>query len=405
MPPDPSLRDRFWRDVVVAAGPNHVDPCAIREAVEDMMRNYSLDEVPGFEATPKAEPSFVPDTTKFSSHSAFTPVFSRNPAHTPSSWNCFSTARPIFVGPRRSQRRRKSCPEPRHPDHFPSGSNPGIQANKDHAPMPTHPVPQINNASPWYQQPPLPPWAPHHYVWAYPTGHLAWSPHPQPTPSIPQPLSPWAAISLTGGHPLPGTMPQWTPGTWPPLDWARDVPIRLAPYIIPNPNNAHLPLIDWNVTKHPSTAKRLTPNHVVVAMENILGDHVTHTDAHTIVVTCDVGHMSTLWGPIVVDQSTPVTLRNLFDAIYQYFQVPLTYPEVQYIFKLNPSNYWRMTDAYRIRCRESAALPGWEAKQGYRRADVLGDRRHWWGVWISSRHGRWWLNLGLVNPSHRGPLH
>lgn len=198
-------------------------------------------------------------------------------------------------------------------------------------------------------------------------------------------------------------MSQWTPGTWPPLDWARDVPIRLSPHIIPNPNNAYLPLIDWNVTKHPSTAKRLTPNHVVVDMASIWSHSVTHTDATKIVVTCDVGHMSTLWGPVVVDHSAPVTLRDLFEAIHQYFQVPLTYPEVKYICELHPDNYRLLTDAYYERCRESAALPGWEARQGYKRVDVLGDRKYWWGVWIATRNGTWWLNLGLVNPAHRVP--
>ncbi|KAF8124588.1 hypothetical protein EV363DRAFT_1354012 [Boletus edulis] len=195
-------------------------------------------------------------------------------------------------------------------------------------------------------------------------------------------------------------MPQWAPGTWPPLDWARDVPIRLSPHIIPNPNNAHLPMIGWNVTKHPSMAKRLTPNHVIVDMSSISGDTVTHTKANTIVVTCDVGHMSTLWGPIVIDQSEPVTLRDLFEAIYEYFQIPLTHPEVQYICGLHPSNLRRLTDAYYERCRESVALPGWEARQGLKRADVLGDRKYWWGVWMSSRCGVWWLNLGLMNPVH-----
>jgi len=271
----------------------------------------------------------------------------------------------------------------------------------DHPPNPT---PAGNGVpTPRYYPPPLPPWAPHHYVWEFPTGHLAWSPYPQFNPTIPHSFGPWAATPHTGGHPLPGPMPQWTPGTWPPLDWAHDVPIRLSPHIIPNPNNRHLPLIDWNVTKHPSTAKRLTPNHVVVDMSSIWEHPATHTNARMIVVTCDVGYMSTLWGPVVIDQSGPVTLRDLFEAIYQYFQVPLTYPEVQYICNLHPSNLRRMTDAYYHWCRESFALPGWEAWQGLKRADVLGDRKHWWGVWISSRHGAWWLNLGLMNPAHRVP--
>ena len=128
MPSDFSLRERFWRDVAMAAGHRALDPRAIREAVEDMMRNYHLDEVPGFETVPEAGAPNVPDTNNFAEHSAFAPVFSR-PSGTLSSWGGFNAARPIFVGPRRAPRRRRTCPEPRHPDHFPGGGNPGIQAN------------------------------------------------------------------------------------------------------------------------------------------------------------------------------------------------------------------------------------------------------------------------------------
>ena len=127
MPPDFSLRDRFWRDVSIAAGPRHLDPRSIREAVEDMMRNYRLDEVPGFE--PQTEAPVVPDIANFSNHSTFSPVFSRCVFNALPSFCCFDPSRPIFVGPRRVPRRRRSCTEPRHPDPFPGGGNPGIQAN------------------------------------------------------------------------------------------------------------------------------------------------------------------------------------------------------------------------------------------------------------------------------------
>jgi len=128
MPSDFSLRERFWRDVAMAAGHRNLDPQAIREAVEDMMRNYRLGEVPGFEATSEAESPNVPDTNNFLDHSPFAPVFSRAPRR-PSSSGYFSAARPIFMGTRRTLRCRRTSPEPRHPDHFPDGGNPGIQAN------------------------------------------------------------------------------------------------------------------------------------------------------------------------------------------------------------------------------------------------------------------------------------
>lgn len=215
-------------------------------------------------------------------------------------------------------------------------------------------------------------------------------------------------------------MPQWSPGTWPPLDdrhlhqWGdararATVPIRLSPHVIPNPNNAHLSQIEWNVIKHPSTARRLTANHVVVELGGVWEHPVTDAGAQKVMMTCNVGHMSTLWGPVVIDnskgegQGRAVTVRDLFDAIYRYFCVPLTLAEVRYVCGLHPSNYHRLADAYRQRCRESDGLEGWEAQQGFRRADVLGDCKYWWGVWVSTREGVWWLNMGLVNLAHRKP--
>jgi hypothetical protein len=128
MPSDFSLRERFWRDVAMAAGHRNLDPRAIHEAIEDMVRNYRLDEVPDLEIASEAGAPSVPDTNSFSEHSAFAPVFSRASGAL-SSWGCFGAARPIFVGPRRLLRCRRTGPEPRHPDHFPGGGNPGIQAN------------------------------------------------------------------------------------------------------------------------------------------------------------------------------------------------------------------------------------------------------------------------------------
>ena len=132
MPSDLSLRERFWRDVAIVAGPRDLDPRAIREAVEDMMRNYRLDQVPGFEMPSDVEAHNVPDTSNFSNHSTFSPVFSRSISNALPA-GCFDIARPIFVGPRRSLRRRRSCPEPRDPDQFPAGGNPGVQANTGNA--------------------------------------------------------------------------------------------------------------------------------------------------------------------------------------------------------------------------------------------------------------------------------
>lgn len=143
---DFSLRGRFWRDVATAArhgghpgNPSaEVDPQAIREAVEDMMRNYRLDEVPGFERAKAAQP-VVPNAHDLAKHSPFAPVFqvaaAAAPMHTlPSSsaLRCWNVAKPIF-GPcctLRKTRKNSTMPVRRQPEHFPGGGNPGIQADR-----------------------------------------------------------------------------------------------------------------------------------------------------------------------------------------------------------------------------------------------------------------------------------
>ncbi|KAF9218685.1 hypothetical protein BS17DRAFT_519681 [Gyrodon lividus] len=439
-----SLRDtRYWRDLAMAAGHSNLDPRVVRGAFNDIVRNYDLDHIPGCDS--ECASPVIPDRNNGDiwNHTLFAPVFPQGGPrlswHTPN-WSIFGTPRrhPLqFPCCRRNRAER--CDQ----DRFPEGMNPGVQVNPaprlqwnppntphNHGHFNLPPVGENaagyfpGGGRPWSTYfPPLPAWQPNQYSWTYPTGNLTWSPHPQPHPSIPPSqfwprnpvlgggayagaygqLDPWSVARLTGGHPLPGTMPQWSPGTWPPLDWANEVPVRLSPHIIPNPNSATLAQIDWNLTKNPSTAKRLTANHVSVGLDAIRSQAITHPEAKKVLIVCDVGYLSTLWGAIVIDQTRKVTIQDLLDAIYQYFQTPLTHPEVEYIKRLDRSNYHVLEDAYRHRCLQSNALPGWEARQGLRRVDCLGDRKYWWGVWVSQRGGSWWLNLGLINPAHRQP--
>ncbi|KIJ11713.1 hypothetical protein PAXINDRAFT_84136 [Paxillus involutus ATCC 200175] len=402
-----------------------------------MRQNYDLDDISICGRGPDGP--VIPDNDDFRNHDPFTPVFP--PAGLRSPWERYAPDRQLFGTPRHHPyrlppRRRRSQA------HFPDGANPGILATpgprpgwvQDHTPhnqghfnLPPVAANSGGNflgGGPWSPyHPPLPAWQPNQYSWAYPTGNLTWNPHPQPHPNVPpsqfwspnallgggapavpygQP-DPWSTARLTGGYPLPGTMPQWSPGTWPPVAWPNDIPIRLSPHIVPNPINANLAQIDWNLTKNPTTAKRLTANHVTVGLGAIWDQAITHPEANKVLVMCDVGYLSTLWGPIVIDQTRKVTVQDLFNAIHEYFQISLTRPEFEYIKSLDRNNQHVLEDAFEQRVLHSDALPGWERRQGIRRVDCLGDRKHWWGVWMTQQAGSWWLNLGLINPAHRQP--
>lgn len=203
------------------------------------------------------------------------------------------------------------------------------------------------------------------------------------------------------------------------MPWPVDVPVRLAPWLIPNPLNSGLPQLEWDVGTHPLTARRVTGAHVNVALDTaaaggswgraIHDEPATSPGFDRILVLCDVGLMSRLWGPIVIEgtRGNTVTIGDLLGGIHAFFQTPLTRAEVDHISSLGHDNYRLLVDAYRTRTtdprvRAGTGLSEWEWRQGLRRVDCLGDRRWWWGVWVTyNSNGTWQLNLGLVNPAHR----
>ncbi|KAI6141423.1 hypothetical protein BKA82DRAFT_884669 [Pisolithus tinctorius] len=98
-----------------------------------------------------------------------------------------------------------------------------------------------------------------------------------------QPLVPdlHTAAQLSGGWPFSGpspwrpswvpcvtpglsSIPQWTPGTWPPFPWPTEAPVRLVPWLIPNPVNPGVPQIERDMGTRPMTARRITGARVIL---------------------------------------------------------------------------------------------------------------------------------------------
>ncbi|KAI6033630.1 hypothetical protein BKA83DRAFT_1805288 [Pisolithus microcarpus] len=235
-----------------------------------------------------------------------------------------------------------------------------------------------------------------------------------------------------------GSIPQWSPATWPPPPWPTDAPVRLAPHLIPNPVNPYVPQLEWDVSRHPSTARRVTSAHVTIPLHSTVGgggggggrdgrstgprvdEPVTYPASDRIIVSCDqIGIIGQLWGPIVIERSggRSVTIRDLLAGIYAFFQSRVTRAEVDRISSLGRDNYRSMVDAYRRRTtrRELGALRDWEWREGMRRVDCLGEGRWWWGAWLiypyyndgdDNLEGTpWRLHLGLMDSAHRNVIH
>ncbi|KAI6110779.1 hypothetical protein EDD16DRAFT_1710640 [Pisolithus croceorrhizus] len=249
-------------------------------------------------------------------------------------------------------------------------------------------------------------------------------PAPPPASALGQPLpdpyttasaiSPWRPPLPLGTTPNAGNIPQWSPGTWPPMPWPTEVPVRLAPWLIPNPVNPSVPQLEWDVSLHPTTARRITGAHVTFPLDSAGGgstgvridnEPATSPAADRIVVLCDVALVNQLWGPIVIERpGRRVTVRDLLEGIYAFFQTHLTRAEVEHISSLGEDNYRLLVEAYRNRTtqRQLGVLRDLEWREGMRRVDCLGDGRWWWGVWVTYNSDETWqLNLGLVNSAHQ----
>ncbi|KAI0935040.1 hypothetical protein AcV7_003951 [Taiwanofungus camphoratus] len=250
-------------------------------------------------------------------------------------------------------------------------------------------------------------------------GIAGWVPHPFPHPSIPvstfwgsnmfvgarawptTPLDANAVTRLTGGWPLPGTAPGWSPGVWPLpsqqiIGWTYPTVI-LCPWLIPNPGNPSVPHTQWDITQSPSTAKRITGRNLVTELSPKFGDHVTFPPTQVVHIHCYIGMARDLWGPIVVKNRQAVNVGDILFAIYDYYQTSMSEEEVEFVSSLRPENHARMTDACYRRCLRTPALPGYELRQGIKRVDCLGKSTTFWGMWITQNADHTWqMNLGLV---------
>jgi hypothetical protein len=254
-------------------------------------------------------------------------------------------------------------------------------------------------------------------AWQTPRGVLTWTPHPGLPDSGSNLLGGGRGSGgsaggrvgnpdcWTGGYPMPGACSTWTPGAWPPTSASsptRRAPIQLAPWMIPNPSNAALPHIMWDISQLPTSAKRITGNHVITSVTEKLDDIATYPSVDRLVVVCQVGVAQNLWGHIDVRASGPkgVTVWDVFNSIFGYFQKRVGRRELDRMKEMAGDEQLeeKMAGAFYQRVLITPALPGYELKKGLKRVDCLGDASFFWGLYVSyNDDNTWQLNLGLVN--------
>lgn len=252
--------------------------------------------------------------------------------------------------------------------------------------------------------------------WNFPSGQLNWTPHPAPHPKIPAthwwtpqavlqgvptpqwqfqntPLGATDAGFLTGGFPLPGAAPWWTPSTMPAQPAALGT-IQLAPCLIPNPAGTN-PLVKWDISTTPFKA---TYNELFGgrSVQQDFNENATSPPVNAIQIAIHDSITQNVWGGIKVENADKVRVWDVLNAIYEYFQANVSLDEIAHFQSLNDANHAILLDAASRRCATTPGLPDWEHTRGIRRVDVLGDQRKFWGLWITNNGAEGWhLNLGL----------
>jgi hypothetical protein len=158
----------------------------------------------------------------------------------------------------------------------------------------------------------------------------------------------------------------------------------------------------WDISQSPTTAKRITGNHVIVNVMDKLEDVATHPAVDRLEVVCHVGVAEMLWGHIEVhaSRSKGVTVWDVFNGIFEYFQKRVGRRELDRMKEMlgDEKLEEKMADAFYQRILVTPALPGYELKKGLKRVDCLGDACFFWGLYVSyNDDNTWQLNLGLVN--------
>ncbi|KAJ7240770.1 hypothetical protein C8J57DRAFT_1193008 [Mycena rebaudengoi] len=214
--------------------------------------------------------------------------------------------------------------------------------------------------------------------------HVAfpWSPIPPP---VPFPATPWAtAHQIPFDPPPPPPLFEDTP---PP--WAQVVPVTPTPAPPPpppqpwnvqqsqlnpdlcSPRGSH-PYIDWDITQFPSSAQRCISPHSKIAAP--LDGSATYPPTGLITITFAdnpiLAHWEQQWGPIYARSQGlhSLTVENVLDAIYQYFNQPLGPNDRATV---SQHSWGLISDAFRYRLPKSPNLPAYDIGRGVLRVDVL----------------------------------
>ena len=211
----------------------------------------------------------------------------------------------------------------------------------------------------------------------------------------------WPPDAATMPNPSPFALPPreldlLEPGTFPAEPWGTPVPMRIHPHLLYNPYNPLAPILQWDIIHRAEQARALTGRELFVPVK--LSDQATSPASPKIWIFSDHPYLAIWmeeWGPIVIEKGK-ITVRDVLDAIWEYFQQPLTEDEYHRI-SATPDGLRNLMYTARQRARDSFELCLVTRKNGFKRVDVLGGHRKFQGLRpVAYNNMTWKAFLGLL---------
>ncbi|KAA1475039.1 hypothetical protein DENSPDRAFT_746064, partial [Dentipellis sp. KUC8613] len=94
----------------------------------------------------------------------------------------------------------------------------------------------------------------------------------------------------------------------------------------------------------------------------------------------ELGGIADVWGPIVVERPQHITVYDVYEAIYEYFQACIPLRDLSLMSAVDAHVYEKLVRNYRARCRGGPWLADYEIQRGIKRIDWLWPRRMFLGV-------------------------
>ncbi|KAF7967802.1 hypothetical protein HWV62_15062 [Athelia sp. TMB] len=155
------------------------------------------------------------------------------------------------------------------------------------------------------------------------------------------------------------------------------------------------PNVKWDIAKSPHHAEWLDcgPN----SLQAMFDEDATIPMVKSVWMAIDNPITTERWGNIEVkNDQDAISVWDILNAIYEYFNEPITRRDLDYLQRLDSSNHAMILEAARARVNgQPGSTPAFLGTRGMKRVDALGDMRKFWGMWVVTEDGGWHLKVAL----------